>query len=130
MANSIELQGVDKLLETLRKRATKAVERTEKKALQAAGEVLAAEMRLRAPVSDLNYSHHLRDNIRVSSVRRKDGIKYVLVGPNKKVSWRAHFPEFGTSNMSATPYITPAFIAKKGIALQVLAAELRKGLDG
>jgi len=123
----IQLQGIDQLLSELRRRSEAASKRVESKALKAGGEVMAEDMRERAPYSSLD-KIHLRDNIVVTNVRRKDGVKYVLVGPNKRVSWRAHFPEFGTSKMPATPYITPAFIAKRREALEAIAEELGKGL--
>lgn len=130
MANrGIQLQGIDQLLNELRRRSESAAKRVESKALKAAGEAMADDMKRRAPYSSLD-KIHLRDNIVVTNVRRKDGVKYVLVGPNKRVSWRAHFPEFGTTKMAATPYITPAFIAKRREALEVMAEELRKGLRG
>lgn len=130
MANrGIQLQGIDQLLNELRRRSESAAKRVESKALKAAGEAMAGDMKRRAPYSSLD-KIHLRDNIVVTNVRRKDGVKYVLVGPNKRVSWRAHFPEFGTTKMAATPYITPAFIAKRREALEVMAEELRKGLRG
>lgn len=127
--HDIQLQGIDRLADELRRRSETAAKRIESKALKAAGEAMADEMKRRAPYSSLQ-KVHLKDNIVVTNVRRKDGVKYVLVGPNKRVSWRAHFPEFGTSKMPATPYITPAFIAKRREALEVMADELRKGLRG
>lgn len=124
----IEFNGIDQLLRELRQRGERASKRVESQALRAAGKVMADDMSDRANRSPGARKYHLQDNITVSGVRRKDGVKYVLVGPNKKVSWRAHFPEFGTSKMPATPYITPAFLAKRKESLRVLAEELRKGL--
>ena len=129
MANSIDLNGIDALLTELRTRAERAVARVEKEALFAAGEVMAQDMRYRAVRSDVNRKYHLEDNIVVSRVKRKDGVKYVTIGPNRKVSWRAHFTEFGTSNQSAEPFIYPAFNSKKTEALAVLAEKLRRGLQ-
>lgn len=129
MANSIDLNGIDALLTELRRRSERAVARVEREALKAAGEVLAEDMRLRAPRSEENRKYHLQDNIVVSNVKRKDGVKFVTIGPNRKVSWRAHFPEFGTSNQAAEPFIYPAFNSKKAEALQVLADKLRRGLQ-
>lgn len=128
MANKIELNGIDQLVIELRKRGESASKRVENKALHNAGQVMADDMSDRASRSDTDRKYHLQDNIAVSGVKRKYGVKYVLVGPNKKVSWRAHFPEFGTSKMPATPYIAPAFMAKRKEALHILADELRRGL--
>lgn len=128
MANGIQLTGIDSLIAELRKRGESAAKRIESKALRAAGEPMAKVMRERAARSNLSRQYHLQDNIVVSGVRRKDGVKYVQVGPNKKVAWRAHFVEFGTSSQSAKPYIEPAFRATKDEALRILADEVRKGL--
>ncbi|OAS21137.1 HK97-gp10 family putative phage morphogenesis protein [Paenibacillus oryzisoli] len=129
MANSIDLDGIDALLAELRTRAESAVAKVEKEALQAAGEVLAADMVERAVRSKINRKYHIEDNIAVSKVKKKDGVKFVTIGPNRKVSWRAHFTEFGTSNQRAEPFIYPAFNSKKIEALQVLADKLREGLQ-
>jgi HK97 gp10 family phage protein len=129
MANrSFRLEGTEHLLAELRQKVKRATDRVESKALKAGGELLADDMRHRAPVSERATDLHLKDHIRVSNVQRKGGVKYILIGPDKKVSWRAHFPEFGSSKQSATPYIEPAFHAKKREALEVIAEELRKGL--
>lgn len=130
MARGIELGGIDRLLSSLRRRGEAASNKVERVALRAAGKVMADDMSERASRSPAARRYHLQDNITVSGVRRKDGVKYVLIGPNKRVAWRAHFPEFGTSKMPATPYIEPAFLAKRREALIILADEMRKGLRG
>lgn len=129
MANKAELAGIDQLLNRLRSKLNNASSRVENKALQAAGEPIAAAMRDKVNRSQIPYSYHLKDNIRVSRVQRRDGVKYVLIGPTKKVGWRAHFLEFGTSKMRAQPFAENSFHEQKGVALQTLADELRKGLQ-
>ena len=126
--NGIELTGIDELLNQLRRKLQNASSRVENKALQAAGEPLAEAMRQKVNRSGYKYAHHIKDNIRVSRVQRREGVKYVLIGPNRKTGWRAHFLEFGTSKMSAKPFVEPAFHEKKGEALQILADEMRRGL--
>lgn len=125
----IELQGVDKMLEAVRRRLGDAADRLENKALREAGEPIAEAMRNRVDVSERR-NKHLRNDIKVSRVRRKDGMKFVLVGAGKKTAWRGHFLEWGTSKMRARPWAEPAFHEKKAEALQTLAAEFRKGLKG
>lgn len=128
MHSEHELTGIDEILRAVRQRLGAGSARVERNALKSAGEAVAGSMRQKVAVSNLSYARHTRDNITVSGIRRKDGLKYVLIGPNKKVSWRAHFIEFGTSNQSAQPFIEPAFREKKDEALQILAEELKKGL--
>ncbi|MBO9596371.1 MAG: HK97 gp10 family phage protein [Cohnella sp.] len=125
----IELQGVEEWLEALRRKLGEASNRVENRGLSAAGEIMAAAMKDKAPVSEKTSDTHLRDDIKVSGVRRKDGIKYVLVGPGKKTAWRAHFPEFGTTKMTAKPFVYPAFHEKKDEALAAIADEFRRGLE-
>lgn len=124
---NLELLGIDDLLTGLRQKLEAGAARVEKKALQKGGELVAAEMRRRVRVSSRGRTH-MRDDIKVSGVRTKDGIKYVAVGPGKETGWRAHFLEYGTKNMAARPFAYPSFHEKKGEALQAMADELRKGL--
>lgn len=130
MASGIELTGIDQLIAQLRQRGEKAVARVESRALRLAGEPMVNAMKERAARSKFSHKYHLQDNIVVSGVRRKDGIKYVQIGPNKKVAFRAHFIEYGTSRHAAEPYIEPGFLTSKDDSLRILADEVRKGLKG
>lgn len=125
--SGIELLGVDQMLADIRRKLGKASARLESKALRTAGEIIAEEERSRVEVSDRK-SPHVREDIYVTRVIRKEGQKYILVRTSKRTSWRLHFLEFGTSKMAARPFKEPAFHAKKREALQVLADEFRKGL--
>lgn len=125
--SGIELQGIDTVLAELRRRLGNGASRVENKALREAGQPMAEAMQSKVNVSD-EKRRHLREDIRVSRVVRKDGMKYVLVGPGRKTGWRAHFLEYGTSKMSAQPFVEPSFHEKKGESLQILADGFRKGL--
>lgn len=125
--SGIELQGIDQMLADIRQRLGNASARLESKALRAAGEIIAEEERSIVAVSDRT-GPHIRDDIYVTKVIRKDGQKYVLVRTSSKTSWRVHWLEYGTSNMTAQPFKEPAFHARKGQAIQILADEFRKGL--
>jgi len=127
MASEIKIEGIPELLTAIRVKLGKAAERVENRGLRAAGEVIAEEMRSRVNVSTKRHTH-IRDDIRVTGVRRREGAKYVLVGPGKETGWRAHFLEFGTKHMHARPFIYPAFHAKRSQAMQIMAEEFRKGL--
>lgn len=126
--SGIELQGVDAFLADIRRRLGAASAKVESKALREAGELIAQEERSIVAVSD--QGPHIRDDIYVSRVARKDGMKYVLVRQSKKTSWRGHFLEFGTSKMDAQPYKDPAFRARRSQALQVLVDAFKGGLKG
>lgn len=126
--SGIELQGVDAFLADIRRRLGAASAKVESKALREAGELIAQEERSIVAVSD--QGPHIRDDIYVSRVARKDGMKYVLVRQSKKTSWRGHFLEFGTSKMAAQPYKDPAFRARRSQAIQVLVDAFKGGLKG
>src|SRR5690606_16169574 len=127
MASEIKIEGIDEILTAIRVKLGKAADRVENRGLRAAGEVIAEEMRSRVNVSTKQHTH-IRDDIRVTGVRRREGTKYVLVGPGKETGWRAHFLEFGTKHMHARPFIYPAFHVKRSQAMQIMAEEFRKGL--
>ncbi|MBG9734550.1 HK97-gp10 family putative phage morphogenesis protein [Paenibacillus alvei] len=126
----IELQGVDEMLRTIRARMGNGAERLVNKGLRGAGEIIADAQREKVAVSD-RATQHIRDDIRVSGVRRVDGVKFVLIGQSKKTSWRAHLLEFGTKKTTAQPYIYPAFVEEKDAAKQYMIQEFQKGVrDG
>ena len=127
MANRIELRGIDALLADIRRKLQSGSDRIESKALRAGGEEIAGAMRDRVNRSGYAYTH-LRDDIKVSNVRRKEGTKFVLIGPSRKTAWRGRFLEFGTSKMAARPFAEPGFHEKKGAALQRIAEEFERGL--
>lgn len=126
--SGIELQGVDDFLADIRRRLGNASAKVENKALRQAGEVIAQEEKSIVAFSDKG--PHIRDDIYVTRVVRKEGMKYVLVKQSKKTSWRGHFLEFGTSKMSAQPYKEPAFRAQRAEALQIMVDAFREGLKG
>lgn len=126
----MDLRGVDEWLAALRQKLGEASERVENHGLKAGGQIMAEAMIEKAPYDDdKTEGVHIKDDIKVSGVRRKDGIKFVVIGPGRKTGWRAHFPEFGTSKMPAQPYVYPAFHETKGLALQKIADEYRRGLE-
>ncbi|WP_199427019.1 HK97-gp10 family putative phage morphogenesis protein [Thermaerobacillus caldiproteolyticus] len=99
-----DFDGLDEIIEHFNEMDPK-LEEADAKALQAGGEVIAKYQRELVNRSDKDQPH-IQDNITVSKPSvDKDGEKYVSVGPNKKVAWRAKFLEYGTSKMPAYPFI-------------------------
>lgn len=123
----IELQGVDELLADIRKRLGNGAARLENRGLRKAGQPIAEAMKTH--INRSNQAPHLRDDIRVSGVRRKDGKRYVLIGAGKKTGWRGHFLEFGTVKMAPKPWAGPGFEEGKGQAIQTLVEEYRGGIE-
>jgi HK97 gp10 family phage protein len=129
MASGMELQGVDQMLASIRRKLASGVERLENEGLRSAGEILAEAQREKAPESKIDHVH-LNEDIQVSPVRRADGLRFVTVGPGKKTAWRAHFPEYGTSHSPAQPFIYPSFHENKDRIARLLASVQRKGMSG
>ncbi|WP_246053936.1 HK97-gp10 family putative phage morphogenesis protein [Paenibacillus anaericanus] len=126
----MEMTGIDAMLADVRRRLGNASAKVERVALTSAGELIAEEERSIVAVSDKPSGTHIQDDIYVTRVMRKEGVKYVLVRQTKKTSWRTHLLEFGTSKMSAQPYKEPAFHARKGAALNIMVETFREGLRG
>ncbi|MFC0188233.1 HK97-gp10 family putative phage morphogenesis protein [Fictibacillus aquaticus] len=100
----LDFEGFDEL-EKFFDEVGKDVEKTDKVALKAGGEIIAEAQRELVNRSGKDQDH-IQDNIRVSGpTESSDGEKFVSIGPNKKVAWRAHFLEYGTVNMPAYPFI-------------------------
>lgn len=73
----------------------------------------------------------MADNIKISGVKTKEGIKYVEVGPtrgDKSEFIYAKFLEFGMSKMTARPFMGPAAKESEGEVLETMKAQLRAGL--
>ncbi|MED3600982.1 HK97-gp10 family putative phage morphogenesis protein [Bacillus subtilis] len=96
------------------------VEKVEPVALKAGGEIIAERQRGHVNRSD-KQQPHMQDNITVSNVREsKDGEKFVSVGPNKKVAYRARFLEWGTSKMPPHPFIEKGGEEGEASAVEVM----------
>ncbi len=127
MGSGVELQGVDQMLAAIQRKLASGVARLENQGLREAGEILAEAQRNHVPISSIDHLH-MRDDIRVSRVRRIDGLKVITIGPGKKTAWRAHFSEFGTKHSPAQPFIYPAFHENKERITRLLATVQREGM--
>ncbi|MHB1651392.1 MAG: HK97-gp10 family putative phage morphogenesis protein [Desulfitobacteriaceae bacterium] len=125
MAN-IKLVGMDDLMTKLQAMGDKA-SRIEGDALRAAAEPVAEEIKSLVRFGSKN-DVHIRDDIEISKVKTKDGIKYIEVGPGKKTNWRAKFLEFGTKNMTAIPFMAPAYEHKKREVTEIISRKIREAL--
>ncbi|APB82391.1 hypothetical protein BAMY_09590 [Bacillus amyloliquefaciens] len=96
------------------------VEKVEPVALKAGGEIIAERQRSHVNRSDKKQPH-MQDNITVSNVREsKDGVRFVAVGPNKKVAYRGRFLEWGTSKMPPHPFIEKGGEEGEGPAVELM----------
>ena len=120
---NVEITGVDDLLNSLR--SMKLDDQTRDAALTAGGEHLRSRMEAASPVG---HTRKLKDSISKSEVSAEGEI---LIGPSQGgPDFRAHFPEFGTSKMKATPYIRPTYEREIGPARKIMinVVKERKGL--
>jgi HK97 gp10 family phage protein len=112
----IKLEGFDHLIRRIAE-AGKALESgTEKKALKAGAEFLREKIEDSAPVRTGN----LKRSIVVSDVKKGE----INVGPNQQGdAFYGHMLEFGTSKMTAKPFMGPVFENNK-IEVQAKMAEV------
>ncbi|HID0883020.1 TPA: HK97-gp10 family putative phage morphogenesis protein [Clostridium botulinum] len=123
---SMELDGLDELIRKVQDMG-RAGTMIENRALKKAGELIVEEAKNNVPFR----KGKLKEGLKVSGVRKKNGNKFVLAGiqkgDNSKIFY-GKFLEFGTSKMKARPFMGPAYESKKEEAKEVIKEELRKGL--
>lgn len=78
---------------------------------------------------------HMRDSIKIRSTNVAEKSPYATivtlrVGPSKLHHMKALAQEFGTNKQVAKPFIRPALDYNVSKVLQVLAVQLRIGLEG
>lgn len=129
MAAQLSLEGLEEILTRVQQLGDQA-SRIENKALKAGGAVVQKRASELAPRSR-KAKRHMADNIKISGVKTKEGIKYVEVGPTRgdhSEFFYAKFLEFGTSKMTARPFMGPAAKESEGEVLETMKAQLRAGL--
>ena len=113
-----ELLGMDQLLAQLY--------RLGKKVVQAGAEIVRESMEENVNLSKRNQPH-TQDNIEVK-ISKADGEYTAKISPNKEVAWRAHFLEFGTSKMSAKPFMEKSLTDNKDKVDNVMMDTVRDEL--
>lgn len=130
MGADLDVSGFSEIRREIDQLGTKG-KRTESKALKLAGNILANEMASLvnlSGISDPSYKH-LKENIGVGRTKTNEfGERYVEIGADKEIAWRAKFLEFGTVKMSPRPFMEPALDEKKEEVNRVLIEALKKGL--
>ncbi|WP_411679850.1 HK97-gp10 family putative phage morphogenesis protein [Clostridium thailandense] len=123
---SIELTGVDEILNKLQQMGAN-VGRLENKALKNAAEPVLEDAKANVPVR----TGKLKKGLKITNVKKKDGMKYILVGvdrgDNSEVFY-GKFIEFGTSKMTARPFLQPAYEKNKNKIQKAIAETLKEGL--
>ncbi|WP_373844768.1 HK97-gp10 family putative phage morphogenesis protein [Clostridium sp.] len=122
----IELTGVDEILNKLQQMGTN-INRLENKALKNAAEPVLQDAKANVPVR----TGKLKKGLKITNVKKKQGVKYILVGvdrgDNSEIFY-GKFVEFGTSKMSARPFLQPAYEKNKDNIQKTIANTLKEGL--
>lgn len=123
MSVDIKMDGLEQLRNKLKSFAKP--EPIKKIALEKSGEHLRGVIQELAPVRKGSSGGALKASIVKSEVVDSK----IFIGPSQQgPSFRAHFPEFGTSTQPAQPYIRPGFEQSKSTIEKIMAEEIRKGL--
>ena len=122
----IELTGVDEILNKLQQMGAN-INGLENKALRNAAEPVLKDAKANVPVR----TGKLKKGLKVTNVKKKEGVKYILVGvdrgDNSEIFY-GKFIEFGTSKMSARPFLQPAYEKNKDNIQKTIANTLKGGL--
>lgn len=97
-------------------------------AIRAGAAMLAKEAQLRAPKETKKLSKSIQ------AVKRKSEKSYIVfftVAPRLKKphGYLAHFHEFGTSKMVATPFMRPAYDTKGGDVIEAVKTYMAQRID-
>jgi HK97 gp10 family phage protein len=125
----VRLEGLYELLAKLQELGNRAA-RVENQALKAGAEVIQKAASERVPRSHA-HKKHLADNIIISRVKTKDGVKYVEVGPTKGDNsefFYGKFLEWGTSKMAARPFLGPAAAEKRDEVIETMKQVIKDGI--
>ncbi len=123
MALEVRLEGWEEVRKKLRKLPGKLAKKTIKVAQLRAAAALAQEVIARAPVGPTG---RLSDSIKHGLRRAKPGEVATKVTAN---IFYARMVEYGTSKMSARPFMRPAFDAKKAEMIEIISKSLKADLE-
>ena len=132
MATISGMSGAKELERVLRKLPRRLAERELTSAARAGANVIRKEVRARAsrgsdPSAASKKFGTLHKNIRVARVK-KTGFSVEMAIHNGRAFWGS-FLEFGTKNISARPWMSPAFDTTVRPALAKVGERLGKGLE-
>jgi HK97 gp10 family phage protein len=128
MPAELSLEGFSELLEKIEALGRKAA-RIENEALKTAAEPILEDAQ--STTQFIDRSGDLRAGLKVSEVKTRAGVKYVLVGidksDNSKVFY-GKFIEWGTSKMPAKPFLEPAFDRNKANSMEIMKKTFKEAL--
>lgn len=124
------LEGMQELIDRVNKLG-KTSEAIKKKALTKAGEMVKQSMEKKAPRSDLSRPH-MADNIKVSDLKKEDGMDFIRIGPDKgdnTIFYYSKFTEWGTTKIPAQHWAEKSLQENKNKINDVISEELQRGLE-
>lgn len=127
---SIELEGMAELIDKVNKLGAKG-EVIKKKALDKAGELVKTSMERKAPRSE-ETKKHMADNIKVSEIKKENGVDFVKIGPNKGDNsefFYSKFTEWGTSKIPAQHWAEKSVLENRRNINGIIKEELGRGLE-
>ena len=86
-------------------------------AIRAGANVIRDEARIRVPKKTKDLAKSIVSIKRRAETRNQVKFSVTPSRGKNKAGWRAHFIEFGTSKMSAKPFLRPAFAASENKSL-------------
>jgi HK97 gp10 family phage protein len=122
-----EIEGLDELRESLRRYETRTNAAIDRALLEAA-ELAQREMQNNVNISTRNETH-IKYNIVISPIMGFGVDKYIYIGAGLETAWRAHFVEFGTSKMSARPFMSPVIANSRAEIMGRISRILREELN-
>ena len=125
--NGIDVNGLDEVLKKLKKLPEKVQKRVLVGAVRAGAKPIIKEAKRLVPVR----TGTLKKSIGVVKRRSKDKniIHYTVAPRKKKGGWYAHYVEFGTSKMSAKPFMRPAYEKEGENSIKFVREYMKKRVD-
>jgi HK97 gp10 family phage protein len=134
MASRVTIEGLEEIQEAFSKISI-GKNAIIDKALRVGIEPIQKEMSRRVPkgkgAGGYKGAGHLKDNIAISNVENENGTRAIYAGVKKgdNSNWfYAKFLEWGTSKMSARPFMQPSYNAKKNQAFKLMCESVKGDL--
>ena len=118
---TVRISGLDELERKLKELPKQFAKKAVRKALKAGAEPIVTEMETLAPKRTGFLSQHIGTKIKLTP---KETAGTIRIGPSSNAFY-AMFLEFGTSKMSAQPFMRKAFENQKQRALQSFTTTLK-----
>ncbi|MGL4270220.1 MAG: HK97-gp10 family putative phage morphogenesis protein [Plesiomonas sp.] len=126
---NIQIEGLSALSQALDELGNEVASRVLARAGRKAMQPVRDAMRQSAGYDESNHGQHMRDTIKIRSIR-EDGERVIRVGPQMKAPHyiKARAQEYGTTKQLAKPFIRPALDNNIQLVGDTLREELGAGI--